>query len=329
MTPDDSRSRRALALLVTLALFCVAFFAVVRPWYLNWGATSEERRRALPGDEIVANARAQQTRAITIKASADSVWPWLAQLGQDRGGFYSYDILENLVGCNMPTTDVRQPDKQVWHVGDKLWMYPKDKAGGAGFATLRVFVPGRALGFATREVGTALSEPENGSWSMVLVPVNATTTRLLIRGRGAIGRSLLGSAFDRSIFEPIHFAMERRMMIGIQQLVETGSRGRLSNHVSVALWTITFAVFVMAGVLVMLGRDWQRALLGFGTAGIVFQVLTLGQPPAPVGLTLVWMVLALLWWPSRAAPSVSTPQTLPAAPALSRTAQQGATLTSR
>lgn len=327
MTPDDSRSRRVLALLVTLALFCVAFFAVVRPWYINWGATREERRITLPGDEINANARSQQTRAITIKASADSVWPWLAQLGQDRGGFYSYDILENLVGCNMPTTDFQRPDKQVWQLGDKLWMYPKDKAGGAGFATLRVFVPGRALGFATRVVGTALSEPEDGSWSMVLVPVTANTTRLLIRGRGAPGRSLLGLSFDRSIFEPIHFAMERRMMIGIQQLVETGSRGRLSNHVSVVLWTITFAVFITAGVLVMLGRDWQRALLGFSTAGIVFQVLTLGQPPAPVGLTLVWMVLALLWWPSRA-PAVSTPQTLPSAAARPRTPQQGAALTS-
>jgi hypothetical protein len=328
MTPDDSRSRRALALLVTLALFCIAFFAVVRPWYLSWGTSPEERRASLPGDEIIATARSQQTRGITINAPADSVWPWLAQLGQDRGGFYSYDILENLVGCNMPTTDVQQPDKQVWQVGDRLWMYPKDKAGGAGFATLRTFVPGRALGFATRAVGTALSEPEDGSWSMVLVPENAHTTRLLIRGRGATGRSLLGSTFDRSIFEPIHFAMERRMMIGIKQLVETGNRGRLSNHVSVVLWTITFAVFITAGVLVMRARDWQRALLGFGIAGIVFQVLTFGQPPAPVGLTLVWMVLALLWWPPRSVTTNSTSNAVPTGPAPPSTPQQGAALTS-
>lgn len=118
------------------------------------------------------------------------------------------------------------------------------------------------------------------------------------------------------------------MMIGIKQLTETGNRGRLSNHVSVVLWAITFVVFITAAVLVMRGKDWRRALVGFGTAGIVFQVLTLGQPPAPVGLTLVWMVLALLWWPSRAASADSAPQALPLATALSRTPQQGATLTS-
>ncbi|MGH7696444.1 MAG: hypothetical protein ACRENH_15770, partial [Gemmatimonadaceae bacterium] len=208
----------------------------------------------------------------------------------------SYDVLENLVGCEMPTTDVLRSDKQQWQLGDKLWMYPEDKGGGIGFATLRAYIPGRALGFATRFTGTTLGEPENGSWSMVLQP-DGSSTRLLIRGRGAHGRSLLGLAFDRSIFEPIHFAMERRMMIGIKQLVETGNRGRLSNHVSVALWAITFVVFIVAGVLVMRSKEWMRALVGFGTAGIVFQVLTLGQPPAPVGLTLVWMVLAILWWP--------------------------------
>jgi hypothetical protein len=307
MTDTDRRPARAIALLVTVTLLCVGFFAFVRPWYLNWGATAEERRMPLPGDDIIPDARSQQTRAITISAPSDLVWPWLAQLGQDRGGFYSYDVLENLVGCEMPTVDVRQPDKQQWQLGDKLWMYPKEKAGGAGFATLRAHVPGRALGFAARSFGTALSEPENGSWSMVLVSVSSNTTRLLIRGRGAAGRSLLGSTFDRSMFEPIHFVMERRMMIGIKQLTETGNRGRLSNHVSVVLWAITLVALITAGVLVMRAKEWQRALVGFGSAGVVFQVLTLGQPPAPVGLTLVWMVLAILWWPvpeTQARPSV-------------------------
>jgi hypothetical protein len=289
---------RIIGLFGVLAALSVAFVTFVRPWYLNWGATDEERGMLLPGDEIIPNARSQQTRAITIRAPANLVWPWLAQLGQDRGGFYSFDVLENLVGCEMPTIDVLRSDKQAWQLGDKLWMYPKEKGGGTGFATLRTFIPGRALGFAARPVGAPLTEPEAGSWSMVLEPVAASTTRLLIRGRGAPGRSLVGMAFDWSTFEPIHFVMERRMMVGIKQLVETGNRGRLSNHVLVALWLITFCVFLAAGVLVMRAKEWGRALAGFAVAGIVFQVLTFVQPPAPVGLTLVWMVLAILWWPS-------------------------------
>jgi hypothetical protein len=96
-----------------------------------------------------------------------------SQLGQDRGGFYSYDILENLVGCAMPTTDRLLPERQSWQIGDKLWMYPPEKAGGIGFATLRVRVPGRALGLATRAPGTPLTAPEDGSWSFILEPLDA------------------------------------------------------------------------------------------------------------------------------------------------------------
>ena len=292
-------SQRWLAVCGILSVMVATFFAFVRPWYLNWGTTEDERYMSLPGDEIIANAQSQQTRAITISAPVDLIWPWIAQLGQDRGGFYSYDLLENLVGCEMPTIDVLQGDKQSWQLGDKLWMYPKDKAGGAGFATLRTYLPRRALGFAARSFGSGLDNPEDGSWSMVLEPITAGRTRFLIRGRGAQGLSLLGVSFDRSIFEPIHFVMERRMMVGIKQLAETGNRGRVSNHVLVVMWTITFVVFVIAGVLAVRAKDWRRPLIGFAVAGIVFQVLTLGQPPAPVGLTLVWMVLALLWWPSQ------------------------------
>jgi hypothetical protein len=264
---------------------------------LHWGATREESRQRLPGDEIIPDARSQQTRAITIHAPREQVWPWLAQLGQDRGGFYSFDALENLVGCEMPVQDVLRPDKQAWKTGDRLWMYPPHKAGGVGFATLRVLVPGHALGFATRSTGTSLSEPEDGSWQMVLQPLGMYETRLIIRGRGAGGRSLLGTAFDRAVFEPIHFVMERRMMLGIKEIVETGSRGRLANHVHVTLWIVTLLTFVAAGVLVMRAKEWGRALVGFALASVVFQVLTLGQPPASVGLTLVWMIFAALWWP--------------------------------
>jgi len=69
--------------------------------------------------------------------------------------------------------------------------------------------------------------------------------------------------------------------------------------VQVALWAITFAVFIVAGILVVRGKDWWRALAGFVLAGVVFQVLTLGQPPAPVSLTLVWLVAVVLWWPTQ------------------------------
>src|SRR5688500_2728148 len=118
------------------------FVIFVQPWFARWGATDYEVRKPLPGDEIIPSAASQETRAITINAPVAGVWPWLAQLGRDCGGFYSFDLLENLVGCEMPVVDRLLPERQEWKIGDKLWMYPETKAGGMGFATLRNFVPG-------------------------------------------------------------------------------------------------------------------------------------------------------------------------------------------
>ncbi len=293
-TPRFLRLVWTLAALAGLAL-CFGF--VLRPWYLHWGTTAAERTMSLPGDEIVPGAATQETRAITIDAPIDRVWPWVAQTGQDRGGFYSYDLLEDLVGCEMPTVDSLRPDRQQWAPGDKLWMYPSTKAGGVGYAVLRTFIPGRALGFGTYFAGTAPGGPEDGSWSFVLQPMGDSTTRLLVRGRGAPGRSLLGVAFDRSVFEPMHFAMEKRMMIGIKQLAEGGDRERIWNHVQVVLWFVTFAMFVVGLASVFVGRVWHRKLAGTVLAAAVFQILTLGQPPIDVGVLLVLVTGAALWWP--------------------------------
>jgi hypothetical protein len=284
-----------LAGLLTLILAC--FFLFVRPWYLRWGAADEELNRMLPGDEIVPHAAGGETRAITINAPVEQVWPWLAQLGQDRGGFYSFEVLENLVGCEMPAANRILPDKQSWKVGDRLWMYPPDKADGVGFATLRAYIPGHAMGFGTRFMGTSPSRPDDGSWSFVLEPLDDGTTRFLVRGRGAPGRSLLGVAFDRSIFEPVHFVMERRMMLDLKQLAEGGARDHTGNTAQVVLWTLTFVFFVAAIVQVVRRAAWGRPLAALFASAIVFQILTLGQPSVVLGIVLVAAVGALLWWP--------------------------------
>lgn len=294
--------RRALMLLGVVALFFVAFFGFVRPWYKHWGATVSEQHRALPGDEIIPDPIGQETRAITIRKGVGAVWPWVAQLGQDRGGFYSFDMLENLVGCEMPVGEALVPDKQAWAVGDKLWMYPPDKADGRGYATLRVYQPGRALGFAARSFGTPATAPPDGSWSFFLEPVNDSTTRMVVRGRGAGGRTLLGGAFDRAVFEPMHFVMERRMMIGIRQLAEGRSRNRVANDIQVVLWTITAALLVAAAIGTLRSTAWRRQLLGFVLAGIVFQLLTLRQPPLILSVPLVFILSAIVWWPEIPSP---------------------------
>ena len=270
-----------------LAALGGVYAAVARPWIRRWGATDAELVQRLPGDEIVPAPRSQETRAITINAPASVVWGWVAQIGQDRAGFYSFRALENLFGCEMPDVQALTPALQRWKVGDKLWMYPPRKAGGAGFATLAVFEPGRALGFATRQIGRGLNDAPDASWSFIVKPVDAGTSRLILRGRGTGGLSLLPGAFTVAIFEPAHFAMEERMMMGIKQLAEGGRLSARRETLQVILWATVFAAFVASAFAVFRARRLSRSLSAFLAFGLLFQLLTLIQPHPSIGVALV------------------------------------------
>jgi hypothetical protein len=189
------------------AIVTYAFF--IRPWHLKWGATDEEAEMTLPGDELVENPRLNATHAITINAPIEKVWPWLVQIGQTRGGFYSYTWLENLVGCDMHNADRIVPEWQELKVGDEVWLHPKAP-------------PLRVL----------LIEPERSivlekCWGFFLRPIDEHTTRLIIRGRGDfnpdLNNALLNLILWRGVFEPAHFIMERKMLFGIKQRAEASA----------------------------------------------------------------------------------------------------------
>jgi len=99
---------RVASLLAVLGALFGVLLVAVRPWYTTWGASEQERSSRLPGDEIGFSGR-NETRAIAIAAPAEQVFSWLAQLGQDRAGFYSYELLEDLVGCEMPRLEHLDP----------------------------------------------------------------------------------------------------------------------------------------------------------------------------------------------------------------------------
>jgi menaquinone-dependent protoporphyrinogen oxidase len=301
--PDDtppvghSPLVRLAALLVASAALLGVLLGAVRPWYTTWGATPEEYHAELPGDWLTPGA-ARETRAISIAAPADRVFAWVAQLGQDRAGFYSYELLEDLAGCEMPRIEQLDPELQRWNVGDKLWLYPPEKADGAGHATLLEYQPGRSLVFGTHDPADGPGAAPSGTWSLTAEPTGEATSRLIVRGSGTPPPGLLGAAFNRAVFEPMHFAMERRMMEGIRGLAEGHPPTRLADNAMLGLWTLTFGVFAASALLVVFGRRWQRHLAGFLAAGIVFQALTLGQPPLWLGSTLVLGLLLLNWAPS-------------------------------
>ena len=185
-----------------------AYVLLIRPWHLKWGATEEELEMPLPGDELVKRPKLNATHAITINAPVADVWPWLVQVGQKRGGFYSYTWLENLVGCEMSNADGIVPEWQDLKVGDEVWLHPK-----APPLKVLAMEPGRAIVL------------EN-SWTFVLHPIDDHTTRLIIRGRGDFNpdlkNALLNFILWRGVFEPAHFIMERKMMLGIKERAEAG-----------------------------------------------------------------------------------------------------------
>jgi len=280
----------------------------VRPWYIRWGATDAELQSGLPGDELGFPGR-NETRAIAIAAPSAQVFSWLAQLGQDRAGFYSYELLEDLVGCEMPRIEHLDPELQHWSPGDKLWIYPPDKLGGMGYARLLSYEPGRALVFGTNVPTDLPQAGPSGTWSFVVHPTSKDSSRLIVRGTGGPTPSLLGMAFNRTVFEPLHFAMERRMLVGIRDLAEgRAPPTRLYDATLLVLWTLTFVTFISSAVAVLLVTRWRRQLFVLVAAGVVFQVLTLLQPPLPIALlcTLGLLLFARPRGTGAAAPSSAT-----------------------
>lgn len=168
-------------------------------------------------DDVVPGARYRMDHAITIVAPADSVWPWLAQLGQDRGGFYSYDWLERALGDDIRNADRIHPEWQERRVGDLLRAAQPDYLGGR---------LGRDLGW--RIVQWAPPRAMVLEWwgAFVVRPRPDGTTRLHIRLRGAGRPSFAGvvvGPVNLLVFEPAHFIMERGMLRGIKARAERSS----------------------------------------------------------------------------------------------------------
>lgn len=114
-------THRAIAASLAFALLSM----VSRRWHRTWGASKEEARERLRGDELVAAVDLQTTRSITISAAPNHVWPWLVQMGQGRGGLYTYEWVENALGAQIHNLDWIDPDLQRLKIGDRIRLTPE------------------------------------------------------------------------------------------------------------------------------------------------------------------------------------------------------------
>jgi hypothetical protein len=195
-----------------IAVAAATYILFARPWHLRWGASAHECDASLPGDDLIVRPDLTATRAITVRASAGQVWPWIAQLGQGRGGFYSYDFLENLAGCDIHSADRVVPRWQDIKIGDKVKLAP---AVGLDVAALQ---PGRSLVLRGGVPMGNASPPYDFTWAWVLRDEPGGTSRLLVRERYAYTRP-----WARFIVEPaeaVSFVMTQKMLRGIRDRAE-------------------------------------------------------------------------------------------------------------
>src|SRR6266568_1912156 len=201
---------------IALATATVVAAAVFSARQRRWGATDDEVNLTLPGDELVSHADFTATRAITIHATATQVWPWIAQLGQGRGGFYSYDFLENLVGCDIHSADRIVPEWQDLKVGAEVRLAPEVALSVA------LVVPARALVLRGGIPMGNTAPPYHFTWAFVLRETANRTSRLVVRERYGYTRR-----WAPMLVEPVQFIsllMTQRMLRGIKQRAERATR---------------------------------------------------------------------------------------------------------
>lgn len=200
---------------IMVAAFLTPFLRRARS---SWGLSESEAAAPRPGDELVPSPDWSWTHGVEVGASAELVWQWVAQIGADRGGFYSYQWLENLVGCGLRNADAVH---QAWELelGDELRLHPK-------LPPLRVerlergrhFVAYAPDDAAARAAGKPWAR---ASWLFQLEPLDGSRCKLITRYRVACSHELTTRlSLGPTLLEPIGFAMDRRMLLGIKQRAE-------------------------------------------------------------------------------------------------------------
>jgi hypothetical protein len=205
---------KIIGVMAALGIFAlIAMFALL-PWMDRWGASQNEIAASLPGDELVPSPRISYTRAITISAAPEEIYPWIVQIGAERGGWYSYEWFEtNVLRCAISNADRIHEKWQNLKVGDPVRMCPG--TSGPPPYEVAMLEPDRAM---------ILGHQDNGEWvevwQFVLLPHEDGSTRLVVRSRSA------AEGWFWDVIRPGEFIMARGMLLGIRERAEGMTRGR-------------------------------------------------------------------------------------------------------
>lgn len=210
---------------IALTIPALVYHLGLREWCLRWGTAGSEAHGSLPGDELFPVYAGEATHAITIHAAPDKIWPWLMQIGQDRGGFYSYTFLENAFGCDMPKVERLVPDWKPRTRGETVWFCDPKRFNGQGKMIPAVVETDRAFAMvspADWQSVQAGGYARDGIWSFTIQPTTNGKSRLIARVRNGPPPTLTSRVRGRLFWEPAHFVMEQKMLRTIRDLAERG-----------------------------------------------------------------------------------------------------------
>ena len=186
----------------------VLYWFPIRRWMSRWGSTPSDLTRVMVGDSLLVDPTYSGTTAVTVNAPPEDIWPWLVQIGYQRGGLYSYDWLDRLFGyLDRPSATRILPEFQHLAVGDKIPL------GRGPSWPVAVIEPGRALVLDMRNLGGF-----DWIWQLYLYTVDEKRTRLV--SRSCVRTQTVWARLLTYVIEPAGFLMTRRMLLGIKRRAE-------------------------------------------------------------------------------------------------------------
>jgi hypothetical protein len=272
-----------LAYLGVFALIVIGYFVFVFPWMLEWGATEAESAMPLPGDDIVVDPSYRSTRAVTVEAPVEDVWPWIAQLGQDRGGFYSYSWIENLLLADIHNARTINPAWRIRGEGELLPLTSPNYPLGL------IKRKERSVGPHVRRFEFNRAVVLEGWGSFILQSPTGGKTRFIVRDATKpmpLPTRILWSL----LFEPGHFAMEREMMKGIKARAE-GTAGSGSVWQSLATTGFILTALIGGFLVAFTRRKWLWLAVPFIYAATIL-IATADPQAALVGFTAFTLIIA-------------------------------------
>lgn len=263
MQVKQKLTRLALGAVLILAL-SAGLFAIFNHWIYTWGSTRAEQLRVYPGDELLPSPILSWTHAITIHAPADEVWPWIAQMGEERGAFYSYSFIENMVSGRRSYTNTNEivPEYQNPQPGTPII---------AGMMNWKEIHTGEWI------LAEDTIDEMGWTWLWYLHP-QGEDTRLIIRMRIQTPAGMEGSDTVKTVLNLGGFVMERNMLEGIRDRVEGRYEPLWIEFGEIGLWLAALVCGIWAAVGFVNRLRWIEPLgIGLSAVLILFW-FTFGQP---------------------------------------------------